>query len=305
MKKLIFVSLCFFFTYSAFAQFDEAESQLRTQNADTIMGWKFGGKFNLDFSQAGFTNWAAGGDNAFTGIVNLSLYLNKIEEKSRWTNQFELGYGAQVIKKDYSKTDDKLRLISKYGYKATKNWYYSGLLDFKTQMAPGYNTDDSSIKISNFMAPAYLYLSAGMDFVPNENLSIFLSPLTYRGIIVLDEQLSAEGSFGLDPGQKFRTELGAYVKFFYKHELFKNVTFLTYLDLFSNYLENPQNIDVDWRVELDMKINNFLRASIRTHLIYDDDIKFAYDSTGDGTLDAEGPRVQFKEIIAVGLVFEF
>lgn len=305
MKKIHIVLISFLLTGSVFGQLDEAVDQLRTQNTDTIMGWDFGGKFNLDFSQAGFTNWAAGGDNSMTGIITLTMYLNYIQENSRWTNLFEVGYGGQMLKKEYSKTDDKLRLTSKYGYKASKNWYYSGLLDFKTQMAPGYDSDDSSMKISNFMAPAYLYLSAGMDFIPNENLSIFLSPITYRAVIVLDEQLSAAGSFGLDPGQKVRNEMGAYVKFFYKHELFKNVTFLTYLDLFSNYLDKPQNIDVDWRVELDLKVNNWIRASIKTHLIYDDDIMFAYDSTGDGTLDAEGPRVQFKEIIAVGLVFEF
>lgn len=305
MKKLLFVLISLMLTSSVFAQLDEGEEQLRTESTDTIMGWKFGGKFNLDFSQAGFTNWASGGINSLTGIVNLSMYLDYIQEKSHWMNLLEIGYGGQRIKKEYSKTEDKIYLTSKYGYKAAKKWYYSGLLDFKTQMVPGYNSDDSSVKISNFMAPAYLFLSAGMDFVPNKNLSIFLSPITYKAIFVLDDELSAIGSFGLDPGQKVRSEMGAYVKFFFQHELFKNVNFLTYLDLFSNYLDKPQNIDVDWRVEIDLKVNKFLHASIRTHLIYDDNIMFAYDSTGDGTLDAEGPRVQFKEIIAVGLVFEF
>lgn len=305
MKKLLFILISLLIMTSVFAQLDEGENQLRTQNTDTIMGWKFGGKFNLDFSQAGFTNWASGGINSITGIVNFSMHLNYIQEKSHWMNLLEVGYGGQRIKKEYSKTEDKIYLTSKYGYKAAKKWYYSGLLDFKTQMFPGYNADDSSLKISNFMAPAYLFLSAGMDFVPNENMSIFISPITYRAIFVLDDELSAIGSFGLDPGQKARSEMGAYVKFFYQHELFKNVNFLTYLDLFSNYLDKPQNIDVDWRVEINLKVNKFIHASIRTHLIYDDDIMFAYDSTGDGTLDAEGPRVQFKEIIAVGLVFEF
>ena len=305
MKKVLFISIAILLSLNTFGQFEDAEEGLRTQNADTIMGWNFGGKFTLDISQAGFSNWAAGGDNSMTGIGNLTMHLNLIQEEYHWINLLEVGYGTQRLKKEYSKTDDKLRFTTKYGRKAKKSWYYSALLDFKTQMAPGYDTDDSSLKISNWMAPAYLFLAAGMDFIPNENLSIFLSPATYKATFVLDQQLADSGSFGLDPGQTTRSEFGAYVKFFYKHELFKNVTFLTYLDLFSNYLEKPQNIDVDWRVELDLKVNKFIRASIKTHLIYDDDIKFAYDSNGDGDKDSEGPRVQFKEIIAVGFTFDF
>jgi hypothetical protein len=233
------------------------------------------------------------------------MHLNYIQEVFHWANLFEMGYGGQIIGQKYSKAEDRIQFTSKVGKSAGKNWYYTGLLDFKTQMTIGYNPDDDSLKTSNWMAPGYLFLSLGMDFVPNKGLSIFLSPLTYRSTYVLDRELSDSGSFGLDPGKKIMHEIGAYIKFFYKHEILKNVTFQTNLDLYSNYLKNPQNIDVDWRVLLDMKINNFLTASISTHLIYDDDVKFKYDTNGDGNMDGEGPRVQFKEIIAVGLSFEF
>ena len=306
MKKIISL-LGFFFILSflGFAQLDVSHEQLTTRNTDTIIGWDFGGKFKLDLSQVGMVNWSKGGDNSLTGIANLNLFLNYITDDYRWTNIFEIGYGAQRIGKKYSKAEDRINFTSKIGKNATEKWYYTGLVDFKTQMVAGYDSDDEDLKISNWMAPGYLFLSLGMDFIPNEKISVFLSPLTYRNTFVLDQALSDSGSFGLDPGEKVLYELGAYIKFFYKQELMKNVILQTNLDLFSNYLKNPQNIDVDWRVILDMKVNNFLTASISTHLIYDDDIKFKYDSNGDGDLDSSGARVQFKEIIAVGLALEF
>jgi hypothetical protein len=306
MKRIIsLLNLLLILNISGFSQLDAAHDQLTERNTDTIIGWNFGGKFKLDMSQVGLVNWNKGGKNTITGITNLSMHLNYIQKDFHWANLFEMGYGGQIIGSKYSKAEDRIQFTSKVGKSAGKKWYYTGLLDFKTQMTAGYNPDDDSLKTSNWMAPGYLFLSAGMDFIPHKDLSIFLSPLTYRSTYVMDRELSDSGSFGLDPGQKIMHEIGAYIKFFYKHEILKNVTFQTNLDLYSNYLKNPQNIDVDWRVLLDMKINSFLTASISTHLIYDDDVKFKYDSNGDGNLDAEGPRVQFKEIIAIGLSFEF
>ena len=142
MKKAIFISIAILLSLNAFGQFEDAEEGLRTQNSDTIMGWNFGGKFTLDISQAGFTNWAAGGDNSMTGIGNLTMHLNYIQEDYHWENFFAVGYGTQRLKKEFSKTDDKFRFISKIGKKAKKSWYYTALLDFRTQILPGYDTDD-------------------------------------------------------------------------------------------------------------------------------------------------------------------
>jgi len=159
--------------------------------------------------------------------------------------------------------------------------------------------------ISNFMAPGYLNLSAGIDYKPNDDFSMFISPLTGKITFVLDEALSDAGSFGLDSAETVRGEFGGYVKIAYKKEILKNVLLDTKVDLFSNYLENPQYVDVNWDLLLTFKVNEFLSATLMTRLIYDYDIKFPYDSDGDGTNDASEPRVQFKELFGIGLAYSF
>ena len=305
LKINLFSIFLMIFSLGIFGQSTDFEETVRAQHTDTIIGWKAGGKFSLQFSQVSFVNWAAGGDNSISGIGNLDLFLNYTTENSFWTNYMVVGYGMQKLKDDVTKTEDKLNFTSKYGKRAKGNWYYSGLVDFKTQMSIGYNSDDSDLKISNWFAPAYLFVALGMDLNASENLNLFLSPLSIKSTYVLDQQLSDSGSFGLDPGDKARYEFGGYIKFFFKHEIMENISFQTKLDLFSNYLENPQNIDVYWEVILNLKVNNFISAQLTTNLIYDDDVLIPYDSTGDGVMDSSRPNVQFKELIGVGLAVDF
>lgn len=94
-------------------------------------------------------------------------------------------------------------------------------------------------------------------------------------------------------------ELGGSATLGVKTEIMKNVTFGSSFGLFTNYLENTQNIDVDWKVLINMKINDYLSANINTHLIYDDDIAYM-DEKGE-----HGARVQFKEVFGVGLTYKF
>ncbi len=219
-----------------------------------------------------------------------------------------LGFGFMKIGDDLSrKSDDQIDFSSKLGYKATEKWSYSALLGFNTQFAEGFDDpgEPSRIKISNFMAPAYLNISLGMDYKPNEHLSLFLSPVSGKITFVMDDFLSAAGSFGLDPNEVVRGEFGAYIKFTYVQEILKNVTLDTKIDFFSNYLENTKYVDVNWDMLLTFKINDFLSASLMTSLIYDYDIKFEYDTDADGIMDGEEARVQFKELFGLGLTYSF
>jgi len=279
-----------------------------SQDTDTVKYWKTGGVFSLNMAQSSFTNWAAGGQNslALNGLINLNANFRK--DKQAWDNTLTLGYGKMQQKGNdlgWVKTDDRIDLLSKYGYQASKFWYYTGLVSFKTQMAPGYNYPNTVDKISDLFSPAYLLFSLGMDYKPSPVFSVYLSPLTVKTTIVADDVLSAAGAFGVDPGKKFRAELGAYANLlFKKDEIIKNVNFQSKLDLFSNYLHNPQNVDVSWENLIVMKVNKFLSATVTTHLLYDDDIliKVGEDSEGDPVL---GKRVQFKEVIGVGFTYKF
>jgi hypothetical protein len=294
---------------SAFAQVTDAEKSLRTVSADTIAGWKKGGVISLNIAQTSLTNWAAGGQNSFALNSLLSTFANYKGDNSTWENSLDIGFGfLKQGSDDTRKTDDKFDFVSKYGRKAFKDFYYSGLLNFKTQMAPGYKDPDYENKISDFLAPAYLLAALGLDYKPSSYFSAFFAPLTGKITFVTDQTLSDQGAFGVTPGEKSLSEFGGYFRTVYsrndfKSDFMKNVSFTTKLDLFSNYIENPQNIVVNWEVLIALKVNKFLSANISTQLIYDDKIKVPV--TVDGVETSVGSLVQFKEILGIGLSYNF
>ena len=319
-KLLLAGTLVIFFSTLSFSQVTEGEKKLRAQSADTTMGWKTGGILSLNLAQTSLTNWAAGGQNSVAVNGIFSLFANLKQEKSTWDNSIDLGYGilkqgGKDEKQKPRKTDDKIDFLSKYGRKAFTNFYYAALVNFKTQMTPGYNYPDTENKISDFFAPAYLLSALGMDYKPNTNFSAFIAPVTAKFTFVNSGILSDKGAFGVEPGKKSKSEIGGYLRVIYTKndfstEFLKGVSLKSKIDLFSNYTENPQNIDVTWENLIAMKVNQYISVSLNTVLIYDDNIKIAADRNDDGVIDAEelaspGSRVQFKEIFGVGFSYNF
>lgn len=270
--------------------------------ADTVKYWKRSGDFSANFSQVSLTNWAAGGQSSMSGEFLMNYLADYKKDSLSWDNYIGLQFGfLKEDKNDFTKSSDRIELNSKVGYATGKNWNYAGLVNFKSQFAKGYNyprTPNDS-PISEFLAPAYINVALGMDY-KREFMTLFISPVSGKFTIVNNDSLSLAGEFGVDPGKKFRSELGASVRFAAKKEIFKNVTFQTKLDLFSNYFDNFGNIDVDWTMILNLKVNEWLSANLLTQVIYDDDIKIEDSETGK-----KSPMVQFMETFGVGLSFKF
>lgn len=282
--------------------------------------WSKNGIFSVKFTQAGYKNWATGGENSIAGIGSLKYQATYTKAKISWDNLFltDLGF-LQQGKAGARKTDDRLELNSKFGYGFNKSehWYYSALLNFKTQMIEGYDyKPDTPVYISNFMAPAYLKLALGIDYIKADRFTLFLSPTTARWSIVADSTLANAGAFGVDPAKidengvyvaspKLRTEVGAYLRFVYNKDLMENINLMTKLELYSNYLFEPQNVDIDWEVVFNFKINKYFTASIATQMIYDHDITVGIDSNDDGSIDYNAPRAQFKEVLGLGFAYKF
>jgi len=292
------------------AQVTEAEEVLKTPITDTIPGWKMGGVAGFNLAQTALYNWAAGGEKSFAVNGIFSLFSNYKKGKIAWDNSLDLGYGmlTQGDESNFKKTDDKVDFLSKFGREAVKNLYYAGLFNFKTQMTAGYNykADGSRTKISDAFAPAYIITAIGMDYKPSAYLSVFAAPVTGKLTIVRDQDLAE--AFGLDQGENANYEFGGYVRMIFtkadfKSEFMKNVSLTTKLDLFSNYLENPQNIVVNWETLIALKVNKYINVNVNTHLIYDDKIKIAKED--ENGVVTSYPRVQFKEILGVGLSFKF
>jgi len=325
MKNILFVFLFGILPIIAYSQDNVAvlddddkakikalQNRSAVASSDTL--WKFGGTAGLNFNQAYFSNWASGGQNTVAATAMANLFAKYAKDRHSWDNSIDLAYGLLAQdKNDAIKADDKIDLTSKYGYQLNNpDWYYSALLNFRSQFAPGYEIKDGvevGDKTSDFLAPAFTIFSLGIDYKPNENFSALLSPITTKITIVNDDRIAPD--YGLDEGENVRAEVGAFVKLTYQKDVFENVNLLTKLDLFSNYAEDPQNVDVNWEVLVSMKINKWLNASISTQLIYDDNTHIVVgkkEIMEEGVpvlVDRKGPRTQFKEVFALGLSVKF
>lgn len=258
--------------------------------------WKRGGNAGINLNQVSLSNWAAGGDNAVGFNLLLNYFINYKKDRHLWNNTLEMEYGLNKTKADGTKkTNDKLYLSSIYGYELRKNLYLSGLLNFQTQFAKGYDYSfDPKVYISRFMSPGYLMIGGGLTWTPKPWFTATLTPATWRGTFVASDILSDQGQFGVTPGEHLFSEFGANLQMEARYEFLKNMSVYSRLAFFTNYLKDPQNIDINWDVQLVMAINQWFATTIGTNMIYDNNTKILQK---DGT---KGPRLQFKETLNVG-----
>ncbi len=294
-KNLLLAAGLLFLGYGSYAQ--------NVAPKDTT--WRVSGEFGFKFNQVALTNWAAGGQNSIAFNSSFTLKADYLKDKWKWNTLLFLGYGISKQGEDpLNKTDDQILLNSNLGYQINDSWYATLNGNFRTQFTDGYDNPTDSLKISTFMAPAYLVTGLGFEYKPNDNFLVTLSPLTNKTTFVLDEQLSAQGAYGVDTLSNVRAEFGAYLTLYFKKEIIKNVTFTTLYTMFGNY-ETLGSWDINWDLIFDFKINDFLSANFVTNLIYDEDVQIPVDRTGDGIKESFGPRVQFRQALGIGLTAKF
>jgi len=291
MKKislLLILAMCFSLTY---AQDDEGDQQQDDQQQEEQKeGWTHLGNFSLIFNQAAFNaDWQDGGTSNYAGNLSLDYAANYKEGRLSWDNSLIAEFGLTKIKGDdfMRKTNDQLELNSVLGYQVEEGsrWYYSFFGNFKTQFAKGYEYNEDvggeRIETTGFMSPGYLKFGPGMLYKNDEILKINIAPATARFIFVDDKFTTVPGYedgdyYGLDRGKSMRFEFGASVDIVSKVALLENVDLKNRLSLYSNYLEDPQNVDIDYTMKLDMKINEFLSANFVFQAIYDDNTVTAF-----------------------------
>lgn len=275
IKKFTLLLLCFFGMTNAKAQEPSAAV------ADTTKTWQTKGNASLLFNQSTFDNWLAGGENNISGTLGVNYDFNYKKNDITWDNKVIASYG--IVKTRTSsfakKTDDRLELNSLLGkkFKPDSRWYYSAFLNFRTQFTKGYeygkDPDGAEIRkeITNFLSPAYLTFGPGILWKRDDNLKFNFAPATSK-ITFVDKNftLPNEGYFGVKEGKSLRYELGAYASAYYKLDIMANVTFENILSLYSNYLEDPQNVDIDYQLNIVMKINKYLSTNLSFQTIYDD-----------------------------------
>ncbi len=247
-------------------------------------------------------------------FVDFSLKYQR--DNLKWSNDIKLALGGLKfvdsttgLKQGMQKTDDRIDLATSFGYEFKKTWFYTLVGGFKTQSLDGFNFPNDSIRVSKFMAPAYLSFALGIEYAPSKDFNLFLSPIAAKITYVKDETLANAGAFGVEKavyddlgnlikkGLTQRNEIGSYLKVRYNKEIAKNIELKSRLELFSNYLENPQNIDVNAELIFLFKINKWFTSTIQWNLIYDDDIEIR-DVKGK-----TGPRTQFKSLFGLGIAY--
>lgn len=300
MKRLLFSTLLLS-SVAVFAQEDQTNDGVAqdptaapTEEAPAPR-WTKGGNASLMFSQAAFNHdWTGGGTNNVAASLTVSYAFNYKKDKWAWDNNVFVDYGITKLEgDDYSrKTTDRFEVNSVLGYQLNNpQWYYSFFLNFKTQMTDGYKYESTGRTLINQMlSPGYLQFGPGMLWKKSDNLKVNLAPATSK-ITTAKSRWTETGPFyGVEQGKNIRYELGFYLNGYAKFTVMDNVSFENILSLYSNYLDKPQNVDLDYTANIVMTINKYLSANFTFQAIYDDDAAKAF---------------QIREVLGLGVNYKF
>lgn len=305
MKKIPGLIILSIYCFPVLSQ-DAVIKKLQTESLRTIKKdvpdsswkrWKSGAIYNINVGQSSLSNWAAGGDD-FSLTISTALNLHSFYKKKKhnWDNTIDINFGyVKTTTLGSRKTDDRFDFVSKYGYSVEKHLNLATLVNFRTQFLKGYSYNNTEKSFASaFLSPAYLVTSLGIDYKAGKSLSVFISPVTSRWIIVKDDSLSARGEFGVTPGSHSLNHLGAFATINYHTSFNKFVSYRGRIDLFSNYKKDPLNADLYMTNSLTAKVAKVLAFSWNVDMIYDDDVK-VFGKTNSS------PALQLKSIIGVGV----
>jgi hypothetical protein len=298
MKKLLFTALLLSIAAVSQAQKKEAEEQKQ--------GWTKGGIFQLLLNQSAFNaEWTGGGTSSIAGNAGINYDFNYLQDRTTWDNKLIAEYG--ITKQDgdefIRKTNDRLEFNSVYGYKIEEEsyWSYSFFFNALTQFTKGYTFSEDPVsgetirtERTHILSPGYFQAGPGMLYKRSDNFSVNVAPATLRLIVVDDQFTTTPGYvdgdyFGIDAGASNRFEFGASINALYKFDIAENITMDNVLLLYSNYLAQPGNVDINYSAAVNMKVNEWLSANLIFQAIYDDNAVGAF---------------QIREVFGLGLNYQ-
>lgn len=281
--------------------------------------WTSKNSLGFDISEVAFVNWSAGGTSSISGLIKGKFHRVYNRSNYKWSNELQFRYGLNKQEKtEVRKTDDALQFNSTFGYRqdTLSNWYHSAKFNFNTQFTNGYAYPNTDKAISKLFAPAYIFMGIGAENVnKKKKRTFYISPFTFKTTLVLDQRLANQGAFGvpkatydldgnlLTLGEKSKMELGFLVSGHMKNEIFKNINLENRLSLYSDYVNRFGNIDVDYDLQVELIVNQYVKANIGAHVIYDDDIKSKRQIAGIQV--TQGPKTQIRQAIGVGIEYIF
>lgn len=276
--------------------------------------WDYEFSSAFSFNQTYLSHWTKGGESSLTTMLDMmggATYNNK-NSNTQWINSARIKFGTLITGKNgLRKNNDLFEIDSKFNWNASGKIGMSASLYMKNQLAKGYNYPNDSVVVSKFMNPASLTIGLGAEYKPFKHTIINMAPLSYKTTWVLDTAGVDQTKHGIAEDKRAKQELGTQVVMINKFTPFEDLAVTNRLRLFSNYLNHPQNVDVDWEVLVDTKINWFFTVRLNLHLVYDDDVRFeVLDSEEQPVLLPDGKakkvaRTQFKEFVGLSMLFKF
>ena len=280
--------------------------------------------YGLNINQLSLSNWAAGGENTWTGkaFANISLIYHKKKLEQKLVGAFAFGI-SRFGDKRIEKQDDKIDLTYSLSIDSKTQWNISSVVTFNTQFAEGYKYPNDSTVISSFFAPAYLTLSSGYSYkTKNEHFQILFSPMAGKVTFVMNQELADKGSFGVKkgyydedgnwvPGENIAASIGVNVIINYKQPIGKSIHYATILNTFYNYIERRDDdrlrLDVNWENTINFAITKYLSTILFVHLKYDHNATFPVYEEIEGVQTVVGnvPKLQFKESIGIAFLHKF
>lgn len=272
--------------------------------------WRIGGDGTIGFSQTYLQNWKKGGQSAISSLIVLKGFANysRADGKIKLENSAELrngwikpgGKGSET-----QKNDDKFELTSRFSVSAFKRWYYSSELNFETQFFRGYRypTESNPDPISTFFAPARTFFKIGMEYKPNSNFSLLLSPLTIKNVYVRDTVLIDQTNFGVSANRKSFWEPGLNADVKFRKQITEDISYETKYKMFINYQAPFRKFDINWENQINMKLNDYINMRLMMHFIYDDDVLFPVFDDNDVKIGDE-PKLQIKEFLTIGFTYK-
>jgi hypothetical protein len=147
-----------------------------------------------------------------------------------------------------------------------------------------------------------LTFGPGIAYKQSDNFRINFSPVASKFTFVQNDSLSNIGSFGVTPGHHNLYEFGSSLDAYYKFNLATNISLENILKLFENYLKNPENVYVDYTLNLYMKVNKLVTVNAGVELINDANAKVPITENG---VESNHSVLQVKQIFGAGLTYKF
>jgi len=282
--RKITLLLLILLSFNFFGQKEEKKEKL------PIPKWKVHGRFAFIFNQSSFSNWASGGENTVAGNININYDFNYKQNNVNWDSRIKTGYGlSHLSEKGWRKTDDRFEVNTLYGYKTSTYWFFSFIGNFKTQYTKGFNykTEPKKTLVSELLSPAYLTFGPGMLWKKSDKLHVNIAPGTARYTFVND---FFSGKFGVEEGRNTAFSLGFNLSGYYKTLLMENVEIENILTMYSDYLANIGNVDLDYQTNIRFKVNKYVKMQMTFHSIVDDNAS---------------SKIQFRQLFGLGVNYSF